>query len=100
MRRQGIALCLLALALGACTTSEWVRTGVTAEQAERDEIECQRWAWREASLRAEGFYGPPYGPFARRFGPPRTGPGYRTVDEAFLADYCMRARGYQQEPKK
>lgn len=96
---------LLALMLGACSTSEWARQGVTAEQADRDQIDCQRWAWREASLRTEGFYGPwygPYGPFAsRKFGPGAIDPsGYRVLDEAQLADFCMRAKGYQRAPKE
>jgi hypothetical protein len=74
---------------------------VTAEHADRDQIDCQRWAAREASLRAEGFYGPgygPYGPFAsRRFGPePVNRSGYHMLDEARLADFCMHAKGYQR----
>jgi hypothetical protein len=79
---------LLALALlsGACSTSQWVREGVSAEQADRDQIDCQRWAGREASLRAEGFYGPPY----------MVPHGYRIVDEARLADFCMRVKGYER----
>lgn len=94
---------LLASVLGACSTNEWFRQDATAEQAERDQIDCQRWAQREASLRAEGFYGPwygPYGPFAsRRFGPGAIDPGgYRMLDEAQLADFCMRAKGYRRAP--
>lgn len=77
-------LVLLTLFAGACATSQWVQEGVTAEQADRDQIDCQRWAGREATLRAEGFYGPPYA----------VPHGYRMLDEARLADFCMRAKGY------
>jgi hypothetical protein len=91
-------LVLLALFAGACSTSQWVREGVASEQADRDQIDCQRWAGREASLRAEGFYGPPYGPFAGRgFGPTPVVPhGYRMLDEAQLGDFCMRVKGYER----
>ena len=104
MRSLGILSFFLALMLGACST-EWMRPDVTAEQSDREQIECQRWARREAGLRAEGFYGPghyPYGPYGyHRFGPGRTMDpwGYRTLDEASLADWCMRANGYQRAPK-
>lgn len=104
MNQHRILSLLLASLLSACSTSEWARPDVTAEQADRDQIDCQRWAGREASLRAEGFYGPgygPYGPFAsRRFGPgAMDSGGYRMLDEAQLADFCMRAKGYQRAPK-
>jgi hypothetical protein len=79
-------LVALALFAGACSMSQWVREGVTAEQADRDQIDCQRWAGREASLRAEGFYGPA----------PVVPHGYRTLDEARLADFCMRVKGYER----
>ena len=104
MNRHRIVFPLLALLLCACAANEWVRHDVTAEQADRDQIECQRWASREASVRADGFYGPgygPYGPFAsRRFGPGATDrSAYHMLDEARLADFCMRAKGYQRAPK-
>lgn len=100
-----IALFLLLL-LVACTTTPWVRQDATAEQADRDAIDCQRQAAREANLRASGFYGPsyysayPYGLYGRyaasRPDPAFDAYGYRTVDEARLTDFCMRAKGYQR----
>lgn len=39
MSRPFLSL-LLALAAGACSTSQWVREGVTAEQADRNQIDC------------------------------------------------------------
>src|SRR5918999_2964778 len=42
----------------ALSSSDWVRHDLTAEHADRREIDCQRWAAREASLRAQGFYRP------------------------------------------
>jgi hypothetical protein len=95
----------LAALLGACSEPRWVRQDVSAEQADRDDIDCQREAAREASLRAGGFYGPAYyGPYRWPYGRsaasrPDTGfdpYGYRTLDEARLTDFCMRAKGYQR----
>ena len=105
MRSLGILSVFLAVTLGACST-EWMKPDVTAEQSDRQQVDCQHWARREAGLRAEGFYGPghyPYGPLGyHRFGPGTTMDpwGYRTLDEASLADWCMRANGYQRVPKK
>jgi hypothetical protein len=100
IQRRVLSLLLVSL-LSACSTSEWVRQDVTAEQADREQIDCQRWAARETSLRAEGFYGPaygPYGPFAgRRYGAGAMDPsGHRMLEEARLADFCMRAKGFQR----
>ena len=97
-----LACVTLALALSACATQSWVREGTSAAQADKDTMDCNRWAANEASLRAGGFYGPTYyGPY---YSPgvitrPDTGRdprGYRHVDEAQLGDFCMRARGYQR----
>jgi hypothetical protein len=94
----------LALALAGCASPPWVREGASAEQADRDTVECQRWATNEASLRAGGFYGPAYyGPYygRRAITRPDTGwdPfGYRHLDEAQLTDWCMRANGYRRAP--
>jgi hypothetical protein len=85
MSRPFLSL-VLALLACACSTSQWVQEGVTAEGADRDLIDCQRWAGREATLRAEGFYGPT----------PPVPHGYRVLDEARLADFCMRAKGYER----
>jgi hypothetical protein len=100
MRPQVILFVYLGFALSGCALDEWGRPDVTAEQSDRQQIECQRWAGRESSLRAEGFYGP--GPFGyHRFGAGATMDplGYRTLDEAQLGDFCMRANGYARRPK-
>ncbi|HET7363174.1 MAG TPA: hypothetical protein VFJ70_06310 [Burkholderiales bacterium] len=88
-----LACVALALALCGCAGPQWVRQDTSAEQADKDTMDCNRWAANEASLRAGGFYGPYYGPY-RGWGPY----GYRQVDEAQLGDFCMRARGYQRAP--
>lgn len=96
-----IPFVVLALALGACTQNYWTKEGATQAQAEQDDIACQREASREASLAADGFYGRP-----RHFGYGVPGPGSvgaqgsRTLDQATLTDFCMRARGYRREPVK
>lgn len=86
--------CLLGLflSLAACSSSQWVRDDRYAEEADHDLVDCTRQAQREASLRADGFYGPGYGPgaYAQR---------NRMLDEAGMTDHCMRARGYRREPK-
>ncbi len=97
-RNRFIAFGLAAL-LCACTPTQWARPDVSAEQAEQDEIDCQRQAWHQANLRI----GPYYGPFGRRYlGPPGAffDPyGNRMLEEAQLADFCMRNKGYQRVPK-
>jgi len=94
----------LALALWGCAGPQWVRQDASAEQADKDTVDCQRQAANEASLRAGGFYGPSYyGPYysRRSITRPDTGwdpYGYRHLDEARLTDLCMRAKGYQRAP--
>ena len=95
-----IACVALALALSACAGPQWLREGTSVEQADKDTMDCQRWAVNEASLRAGGFYGPPYYSHraitrADRGWDPY---GYRQVDEAQLGDFCMRSKGYQRAP--
>jgi hypothetical protein len=83
------------LLLCACASSQWVREDRNAEETDKDIVDCTRHAQREASLRAEGFYGPAgygpaYGGYATR---------NRMLDEAGMTDYCMRAKGYRREPR-
>jgi hypothetical protein len=97
-----ILVLMLAAVLAACSEPRWVRPDASAEQADRDDIACQRWAANEASLRAAGFYGRPYGygPYSRN-AVSRADPPFnpnRTLDEAQLHNFCMRARGYQRAP--
>jgi len=95
---------LLALALCGCAGQPWQRQGASAEQTDKDIVDCQRQAANEASLRAGGFYGPSYyGPYysRRAISRPDTGLdpfGYRHLDEAQLTDFCMHAKGYQRAP--
>ena len=103
MSRQ-LAFIALAVALCGCAGPQWARQDASAEQADKDTVECQRKAANEASLRAGGFYGPSYyGPFYSRRAISRADPGWdpygnRQLDEARLTDLCMRAKGYQRAP--
>jgi hypothetical protein len=99
-----VASLILALVLYGCAGQQWVRQDATPAQADKDTVDCQRWAANEASVRAGGFYGPSYyGPYysRRAVTRPDTGfdpYGYRQLDEARLGDFCMRAKGYQRAP--
>ena len=101
-----LAPALLLLAAG-CTPMQWVREDANPEQVRQDEAVCRQEAWREASWRA-WFYRPfgptiirdragrpfvfsPYSPFGDPFGD-------RFMDEARLASFCMRAKGYELVP--
>ena len=95
MKRFFFAFMALAL-LASCSEPRWLRPDTTAEQTDRDDIDCQRWASREAVARAEGFYGSPYGPLGRSVSRgERPASPARTIDEANLTNFCMRAKGYQ-----
>ena len=102
-----LLLFLVVAALAACNTTSWVRPNTAPQQADQDDMDCQRWAARETSAMAAGFYGPGYygpygyGPYNRRITQPDTGLpdayGYRVRDEAGLHNMCMRAKGYQRQ---
>ena len=107
-----LSLVLLAVVLAACNTTHWVRPDTAPEQADQDDMDCQRWAAREVSAMAAGFYGPGYygpgyyGPYGyglyhRGITRPDAGVpdayGYRVRDEAGLHNLCMRAKGYQYQ---
>src|SRR5262245_8228521 len=106
MSRYLIALLLLA----GCAPMQWIKDGEPAEPAalEKDSAFCRQEAWREAQYRAwayrpiapvvtrdrfgrSTFVGWPYAPYAYPFGDP-------FFDEARLADFCMRAKGYELVP--
>jgi len=93
------ALLLCALLLAGCATQSWVRPDTPPDIADRDDVDCQRWARMEASNRASGFYdGPVYSQRSiSRPEPPFDSRGYRTYDEASLSDFCMRSRGYVRQ---
>jgi hypothetical protein len=90
-RRAALAMLLV---LCACSTTEWVREDRNAEETDKDIVDCTRYAQREASNRAAGFYGPSYAP------PGAYGTRNRMLDEAGLTDYCMRSKGYRLQPKQ
>ena len=99
-----LSLVLLAgLAAAACTPMEWIRADATPEEVQRDSVDCQQAAWREARSR-DWYYAPfagwPYrDPFGRRIFWPQGGFAYPFDDpyleEARLAQFCMRNKGYQ-----
>lgn len=104
-----VRLAAAAVALSACTPMQWVRDGAVPapEALEKDAAACRQQAWREAQYRAfayrpfgpfamrggsgRGFYGWPYGAYAYPFGDP-------FFEEGRLADFCMRAKGYELVP--
>jgi hypothetical protein len=99
MNLRSFHVLLLAALLAACSEPHWVRQDANAEQADKDDIDCQRQAAREASAAASGFYGPP-GPYRRsvsRPDPTFDSYGYRTRYEGSLHNLCMRARGYERK---
>ena len=110
MRR--FAAVALLFAAAACAPMQWTRSDASPEQAEADTKACRDLAWREANRMAWGGYyyggiGPLYvDPYGRRIYPwpyysPFTDPyGYRFLEEARLADFCMRAKGYELVPLK
>lgn len=106
MRRSSLAATLLLAT--ACTPMDWVKPDATPGQREADARQCQEEAWREASSSYMGLYRPfgpwmyrdafgrplvsyPYGPFADPFGD-------RYTEEQRLANFCMRAKGYELAP--
>jgi len=112
MRRFPPIAVLFLLSLAACTPMQWIRDGAVPppEALEKDSASCREQAWREAQYRAWAYR--PYGgpPFMRRdaFGRTYTAwpygpspyPFYAdpAFEEARLADFCMRAKGYELVP--
>lgn len=106
MRTVRFAFLAATALLAACTPMEWVRKDAGPEQLRQDQVECQRQAWREAQWR--GFMARPYGPLVltdptgRRhiwphslLGDPF---GDQFMEESRLANFCMRARGWELTP--
>jgi hypothetical protein len=112
--RMAFAVAALGAVLSAagCTPMQWVRPEVTPEERDQDSIACQQAAWHEARMRswyyrplamlpfrdASGrrFFSGPYGPYSDPFGDP-------FLEEARLAQFCMRSKGYEMlpvDPKK
>ena len=97
----------LLLGLTACTPMEWVRPDATPQPVEADAVQCQQEAWREANNYYLGYRA--FGPwmyrdaFSRPFLFHPVGPFYdptsdRYLEEQRLANFCMRAKGYDLAP--
>jgi len=101
-----LALLAGALFLAACTPMAFQKPGVTAVQAQTDSEECRVLADREA-MRQPRWPWPPhaFGHGFRPHGFDPFGPRHysslsldRMRAERDLADFCMRARGYELQP--
>ena len=103
-----LSLTLAACALSACTPMQWLHEGeVPAPEAlEKDTVSCRQQAFRESQSRWWGYR--PYSvmardPLGRPFGALPYG-GYMypygdpVFEEARLAEFCMRAKGYELVP--
>ncbi len=93
-----------ALLLAGCTPMAFQKPGVTEAQAQTDSAECQALADREA-MRDPWWPWSPYGYGFRPhvFDPFRTRSQSglsieRMRAERDLAEFCMRARGYELQP--
>jgi hypothetical protein len=100
---------LVLLLAAACAPLDWTRSDATSEQREADMSACRAQAWRETSWTSLGFRGGmgPLAfsdPFGRRYlGWPYYSPfadpyGDRFLEESRLANFCMRAKGYELAP--
>jgi len=104
MRGRWIAA--LAFFIAGCAPMQWVKPDATPEQLAADMQQCEQAAWQEASYRFLGYR--PFGPWLYRGDPffyhpvgPFFDPYYdRTLEEQRLANFCMRAKGYELEPLK
>lgn len=84
---------LIALAAAGCAPMAYQKAGVTAAQASVDEQECRSMAARETLPMGMWIPGRPFGWRPRHyFGDPLLD---RMQAESSLADFCMRARGYE-----
>jgi len=85
---------------------EWVKPDATPEMVAADQQFCEQQAWQEANYYSLGYR--PFGPWLYRdaLGRPffhPVGPFYdpfydRTMEEQRLANFCMRAKGYELAP--
>ena len=101
MRRVWIAA--LVLAAAGCAPMKWIKPDATPEQLAADTQQCEQAAWSEANYYYMGYR--PFGPWLYRGGPffHPVGPFYdlyydRTMEEQRLANFCMRAKGYELAP--
>lgn len=84
---------MAALAVAGCTPMAYQKAGVTTTQATADEQDCRSLAAREVPPLGMWLPGRPFVWRHRRyFGDPLLD---RMQAESGLADFCMRARGYE-----
>jgi hypothetical protein len=105
-RLAPIAFAAALTLLSACAPMQWTRENTTDAEFSRDAAECRHLAWQEALARARMFR--PVGPLVGRDAAGRplllARPVFpdlfddRFMEEARLADFCLRARGYRLEP--
>jgi hypothetical protein len=101
-------IAVLLVLTSACASLEWAKPGAGPEQLAADSQQCEMHAWREAQWNYMGYHpaftpwmyrdgfgrpfaGRPFGPFYDRFGD-------RYMEETRLANFCMRAKGYELAP--
>jgi hypothetical protein len=107
MRARILLLLAAATLAAACTPLHWVKPDATPEQLQNDSAQCHQDAWREAQLRS--WYYRPLGPYMTRdaLGRPFLAWPYRAygdpfgdpfLEEARLAQFCMRNKGYELKP--
>jgi hypothetical protein len=98
---------VLAFLVAACTPMEWVRPDAPPEQAQADSQQCQMAAWQEARWRAleyRSMWGPAF--YYDRFGRAVPAPlafnpfADPYMEEQRLANFCMRAKGYELLPTR
>lgn len=103
-----VALVSLAALLAGCAPMEWTRSDATPEQMAADMRACREQAWRETRWNYFNYYGATgpavfADPFGRHYLWPYYGPfgdpfGDRFMEESRLANFCMRAKGYELAP--
>ena len=100
---RSVWIAALTLAAAGCAQMEWARPDATLEQLAADTQRCEQAAWSEANYYYMGYR--PFGPWLYRGGPffHPVGPFYdplydRTMEEQRLANFCMRAKGYDLAP--
>lgn len=87
-----LALFAMPLLLAGCASVAWVRPDTPPAQAQADQAQCQDLAWRDAQYAAWRQPWMPGWGSEGPWGPWRLDPFY---EQSRLADFCMRARGYQ-----
>ena len=89
--------------LAACTPIDWTKPGANPEQVAADSQQCGQEAYRQASYLYPGYTA--FGPtaFGRHFVSRPAGAFFdpysdRRLEETRIANFCMRAKGYDLAP--